>query len=484
MKITIVGGGTAGWMTAAFIRNNLPHTDLTVIDKEVGSSIGVGEATLLDFADFMNGCGFQTHEWLPAVSGTFKSGILFPDWQRKGKLIWHPFLTSKQHDSIKLSQYDIWSNFQDQRFMDQGIPLFKASNLNLIDTYNMDLYAYHVDCGKLVTYLQSKLDDITVIKSDVVEVVRDECAVQTLRLNNGEQHSADLYIDCTGFKSLLKKQDRVDLTGRLFCDTAVVGQIDYQDEQDEKRNFAICSAVDHGWMWKIPVQHRLGSGLVFNRSITDPEVARCYYLDHWQGRIAEEKTRIIDWTPYYIKNFWETNVISIGLSGGFVEPLESTGISLIRLGIKKLAEKLRLDFFDQFDIDHYNATMIRHFEDVVDFVNMHYSYSNRTETFWEYVKSTHQKSDTQMYYEDVCHDENKMFYDLCHPDLKDNRIFGPGSWFAWLIQLGVPVNKNITINPLIVEHTMELFLKNEEIRVTKGVPHQAVLDSINSVNKK
>jgi len=485
MKVVIVGGGTAGWMTAAFFRNNLPSFDITVIDKEQGTPIGVGEATLLDFSDFMAGCGFQKHEWIPAVSATFKSGILFPNWGKEGNLFWHPFLTNTQHDAVKLSQFDVWSAYPETNFLDHALPFFKSSQDNLIDPYNLDLYAYHVDCGKLVVYLQSKLEGlVNVIRSEVKEVVRNQHAVEFLSLVNGQQIEADLYIDCTGFSSLLKQQDKVNLEDRLFCNTAAVGQISYENETEEKRPYAICSAVEHGWTWRIPVQHRLGCGLVFNRNITDPETAKDYFYEHLNGRLSKEKIRIIDWTPYYIKNFWETNVVSVGLSGGFVEPLESTGISLIRLGIKKLAEKLRLDFFDQYDIDHYNATMIRHFEDVVDFVNMHYSHSDREGAFWQHVKSVHQKSDIQMYYEDICIDENKMLYELCQPDLKDNRIFGPGSWFAWLIQLGVPLKKDITINPLLVERTMGLFLKSQEIKSTKGISHQDMLDSINSVNTK
>ena len=121
-------------------------------------------------------------------------------------------------------------------------------------------------------------------------------------------------------------------------------------------------------------------------------------------------------------------MVSIGLSGGFVEPLESTGLSIIRIGIKRLADKLKVGLFDQFDIDHYNSTMIRHYEDVVDFVNMHYADTERTEPFWQYVKERHIKSDIQLYYEDVCADPDKILFHLSLPNVKDNRIFGPTNW--------------------------------------------------------
>jgi len=487
MKVTIVGGGTAGWMTAAFFRNNFTSVELTVIDKEVGNPIGVGEATLLDFADFMTECGYSSNDWIPAVGATFKSGIIFPDWKKKGTTIWHPFTTNTLYPGNRTSQWDHWSNHQEYDFLTSGLPIWNLAQTNNIDLGQSDLYAYHVDCSKLVVYIQEKLKNhINVIRSTVVNIVKENGVIQHLQLANGEQHHADLYIDCTGFLSLLKEQQRVDLTHRLFCNTAVVGQAQYIDKSSEMKNHAVSRAVDCGWIWQIPVQHRLGSGLVFNRDITDINDAKQYFINHWQGRISEDDVRVINWDPYYIKNFWEYNVVSIGLSGGFVEPLESTGLSLIRIGIKRLADKLKIGLFDQFDIDHYNATMIRHYEDVVDFVNMHYSDTERTETFWQYVKETQVKSDTQLYYEDVCANPDQLFYELSLPTIKDNRIFGPTNWILWLIQMGHIVFPKNGIPMSTSKTFVDGFNRIESMRLLRSLSHENVLETIRlqGINEK
>ena len=159
---------------------------------------------------------------------------------------------------------------------------------NKIDPNDMSSYAYHLDCGALVQYIQSRITPhIEIIKQDVVEVRKENEEVQSLLLKDGNEIHADLFIDCTGFKSLLKKQKRVDLSDRLFCDTAVAGRVDYKDDS-EFVPYVICDAVDHGWLWKIPTQDRIGSGLVFKRGITDPEQAQNYFVDYWQGRIKKE----------------------------------------------------------------------------------------------------------------------------------------------------------------------------------------------------
>lgn len=478
MKITIVGGGTAGWLAAAFLKNKIARSEITVIDKELANPIGVGEATILDFLPFMDECGFTINEWLPATDATFKTGILFTNWKKPLTEIWHPFYTNVTYPG--LSSWDVWAQDQSKPFLKYGVPAYTTAKENKIDLNQHQLYAYHLDCSKLVDFIQQKLQhSVVTIRSSVIDVVKTGNKIDKLVLNNGAEHYSDLYIDCTGFLSLLKKQTRVDLSSRLFCDTAIAGHVPYNDKETEQKSYAIADAVDHGWIWQIPVQSRLGTGLVFNRSITDIDTAKDYLVTYWNNRIDRDKLRVIDWSPYYIENFWEENVVSIGLSSGFIEPLESTGLSLIRIGIKRFAEKIKLGYYTKFDCDLYNQQMIRYFEDTVDFVNMHYSDTERTGTFWEFVKSTHTKSDSQLFFEEYLKNPVRLFLEISESGLVDHKIFNPTNWLLILLQLGYPVNKQIYNLPFFdIDFLRESFVRNEEVRIKRSIPHQDVLDFI------
>jgi tryptophan halogenase len=480
MKVIIVGGGSSAWLSAAYLLKNVPQADITVIDKEIGNPVGVGEATILNFGTFMEECGFQKAEWFYDLDATLKTGIMFPGWGTEDNEVWHPFQTNVTYPDS--SSLDVWAQQQDLPFKRYATTNYDAATSNLIDFTAPDQrFGYHVDCGKLVVYIQKKIGNfIKSINSAVTEVVKDdEENIIKLVLNNGEEHTADLYIDCTGFISLLKEQKFVDISGRLFCDTAIACRIDFEDKEAEMRPYVISEAVAHGWIWKIPTRSRIGSGLVFNRSITSIEEAKQYLSDHWNNRAKIEDMKVIDWTPRYCSNMWQGNVVSIGLSAGFIEPLESTGLFLIQMGIKVLAEKIKLSFYDTANINLYNAQMTKYFEDGIDFVGMHYANTERTEPFWQYVKETFKESALQQHYRMIMLDSNATFLDACKPNLTINTIFNPINWFIWLAQLGYPVQKSgFHLHPDRIKFLTSVFERNEHIRVLRSIPHQDAIDVI------
>jgi len=479
MKIIIVGGGSSGWLTAAYMSNNIPNADITVIDKEVGNPVGVGEATILNFDGFMLECGFPTAEWFYELDATIKTGIMFPGWVTPEHEIWHPFYTNVEYPDC--CSWDVWAQTQHLSFKEYGTTGYKSSILNKVDMQAHDKrFGYHVDCSKMVNFIQRKLDGrINWIKSAVVDIKRDGNLITNLVLNNGEEHSADLYVDCTGFASILKTPKKVDITGRLFCNTAIAGHVQYIDKDKEMRPYVISEAVDHGWIWQIPTRTRFGTGLVFNKDITDIETAKDFLVNYWQGRIDKDKLRVIDWTPNYTSNMWQANVVSIGLSAGFIEPLESTGLFLIQVAIKRLTEKIKFGYYDDVAIDFFNAQMTKYFEDGIDFVNMHYSKTQRTEPFWQYVKETQKESGMQQHYMSLMVDPELSFKRLTPPGLTDHTIFSPVNWFLWLVQLGYPVFKSMThVHPARVEFLTRLFERNEHVRVLRSLPHQSAIDII------
>lgn len=479
MRIIIVGGGTAGWMTAAYLSRNMPRTQITVIDKEFGTPIGVGEGTVLDFFNFMRDCKFEFSDWFNNIDATFKAGIEFANWQRQGSSIWHPFFSNLRITDLNADIWELLAYRNDLDYKDHACMLYdSAVRHNLVDMHEAGIYAFHVDAGKLVTYIQSRCTDVEVIKKEVVKVNRgDHGEIVSLELIDSTLESGDLYVDCTGFRSLLKTQKRVDITDRLFCDTAVAGRVPFEDKEKETRPYVICDAVEHGWIWRIPTQSRIGSGLVFNRSVTDPETAKDYLVNYWNGRLDRDALRVIDWTPYYIENFWETNVVSIGLSAGFVEPLESTGISLIIKGAMELESRLRLGFFAHNDTVLYNSIMTNYFENVIDFVNMHYSDSTNEGPFWEFVRSKFKPTDIQRFIEDIITDFS--FRDSVTRKFDPNSftMFQMPSWICLMNQYGYKFDNDGDSNRArLANIALDKFYRDEQVRKSRCSKHLDVID--------
>jgi tryptophan halogenase len=446
-KVVIVGGGSSAWLTAAYLSKQCPHIEFTVIDKEIGNPIGVGEGTLLSFQIFMQECGFELKDWFMELEATYKTGALFPDWLEKGHTIWHPFLMSPivnegPNGTIRLQS--AWSHHQEYDFKTYGAALYEtAVNQNKIDPSIIDTYAFHIDCGKLVQFMQKRLADrINFVASDVVGMEKNGDNIVSLSLANGSKIYGDLFIDCTGFKSILRtEKDRVELLGRVFCDTAVCGQIQYENLENEMRPYTRAQAVDHGWLWTIPTQSRMGSGIIFNKSVTDVEEAKDYFVNYWGGRITKDKLRVIDWTPFYLKDPWKGNVVCIGMSSGFIEPLESTGLALVQFQAHSLMNIIRNGIYQQGHIDIYNTAFAMMFEDCVDFVSAHYSRTNRTEKFWEFVKDTYMPTEGILIQLELLKNGPR------HASQKQNtHVFGGTNWTTWMAQLGYKIGADPTLD--------------------------------------
>ena len=435
-NIIIVGGGTSGWLTACSLYRSIPFVKITLIDKEVSESVGVGEATLLNFKFFLEKfCGFSQQKIVKCFQyceAIRKIGIVYPDWGYDGNIIWHPFqfVNILEENNHNPSLLDAWSHFQDYDIK-HILPPYKK--LNKIDWKN-SRFAEHINALKLVKYLKRHLvDKVNYIQSGVKNIERDDMGISSLTLENGSVISADLYVDCTGFKSILKdNRDRVDTSDRLYVNTAVVHPVEYINKDKELLPYTTAQVVDHGWIWKTPLQSRIGTGMVFNRSITDIEDAKVYFCEHWNNRISPENVRVIDWSPYYDMNQWDKNVVSIGLSAGFIEPLESTGIELIIQGAMKLCSTIQGGYYNKQLSDHYNSLMKLQFEQCIDIVNMHYSISTKDTPFWNYVRSNYKESDTLKLYKDNMLNSNEPTM----VSASDDFVFGGNNWIHWMVQLG------------------------------------------------
>jgi tryptophan halogenase len=381
--VVIVGAGSSSMLAAAYIANNTSY-NITIVDKPGGSPIGVGEATLVNFEPYMKACGFMFEEWFDACDATYKTGILFPGWTKK-EYVWHPFHMN---------------------------PMASIEELKL-DRFN----GFHIDCLKLVKFIKKKLK-VNYIEDEVIKLEKNilHCKKQKIK--------ADVFIDCTGFSSVLQKEKTIYLKDRLICDTAIAGPVQYQDVK-ERKNHTICEAVSCGWIWKVPVKTRIGTGIVFNRKITPIKEAEKIFLSHWNNR--PKIAKVINWTPYYKKSFWKDNVIRIGLSAGFIEPLESTGLALAMEGAYQFVHTTRSGYYDEDSTNIYNSIIKSFFEDCIDFIGMHYIVNNRKEEFWKKARKL-KMSNKQKYY------INKTKEPINYPNNLYS-FFGGNNWVTWLKQI-------------------------------------------------
>ena len=476
-RIVVVGGGTAGWITASwFSRRWGKLIDVTVIDKYEPERVGVGEATLLSFPGVMQKMGFKVEDWMNRIDATFKAGILFPGWGREDKVIWHPFGFTSVGDK-KVPLYDIWTNYQDKYDIKDISPLYQSAMNNCIEIdYIADTYAYQIDCGKLVTFLHDNcIKWCNYIQSDLKTVVKVEDEVEKIILEDGSEITADIFIDCTGWNQLLiGKDNNVDLSDRLFIDAALAGRVKYENPDKEMHPYTDCQAMEHGWRWRIPTRSRIGTGYCFNKNITSPDEVAQQFSEHWNGRIKPEDMRLLDWKPQMLDKFWKGNVVSIGLSAGFIEPLESTGLAMMIRGCQYLEESLYGCIYNPvFEPDIYNIRMKASFETAVDYVNMHYAYCERKGKFWDYVRLSHEKSGMQILMEDQIQDPNR---DTLQTD-KISSFFGGTNWHIWLLQLMPEINKKTYWYPDTVDliSRFDNYRKTIDTNVKEATPQKILL---------
>ena len=476
-KLVIVGGGSAGWITASwFSRRWGSKMDVTIIDKYKPERVGVGEATLLSFPGVMEQMGFKVEDWINRIDATFKAGILFPGWGREDNVIWHPFGFTSIGDK-KVPMYDIWTNYQDKYDIKDISPLYRTAMENKIELdYIKDTYAYQIDCGKLVTFLHDNCNKIcNYIQSDVKTVVKVEDNVEKIILEDGSEITADIFIDCTGWNQLLiGKDNNIDLSDRLFIDAALAGRVKYENPDKEMHPYTDCQAMEHGWRWRIPTRSRIGTGYCFNKNITSPDEVAKQFSEHWNGRIKPEDMKLFDWKPQVLDKFWKGNVVSIGLSAGFIEPLESTGLAMMIRGCEYLEESLYGCVYNPiFEPDMYNIRMKASFETAIDYVNMHYSYCERKGKFWDYVRLCHEKSGMQIFMENQIQDPN---HDTLQTD-KISSFFGGTNWHVWLLQLMPEINKKTYWYPDTVTliGKFENYIKTLDSNVQEATPQKILL---------
>ena len=437
-KIIITGGGTAGWMSANYLGKFLARKDasITLIESPSIATIGVGEATLPTLVRFLRNMNFDEREFMQRCKATFKLGIRFENWIRQDYTYWHPFgVCGTFIDGIDL--FHFWCYLRESasnRYSDYSLqaaiagaaraPCQLDGTSHIIESGG---YAYHLDAARFAEYLQEKAvaAGIQHIKSDVERVtVDDNNEIECIYTADGGRHTADLYIDCSGFHGLLisKLQDTgfIDWSDTLLCDRAVV----LPAPAPSVIHANTCStAMTAGWCWQIPLADRTGCGYVYSSKHTSAEAATAELtglavMD--PGNTVEPRHLAMP-VGHRLK-LWSGNCVAIGLSGGFVEPLESTGIHLIQQGIESLMDHFPDTRFNATLREHYNRRMTDTYEEIRDFILLHYILSEREDTaFWRDSRHVELPGSLQQLL--ALYDESGMIVDL------KVQVFPPTSYY-------------------------------------------------------
>lgn len=404
--IVIVGGGTAGWMAAtAFSRYfNNGHRKITLVESDVIGTVGVGEATIPPIANFNQMLDIAENEFLRETQGTFKLGIEFVNWGRLDERYFHPFGTYGQdlHGIAFHQLYLREAMAGKQRAGD--IALYSMSSMaakhgkfarakpggkSLVSQIG---YAYHFDAGLYAKYLRGLAQSQGVIRREgqITQVHRhaENGDVQTVELESGEHIAGDLFIDCSGFRGLLIEEalqtGYEDWSHWLPVDRAIAMPTANVGPPDP---YTRSTAHGAGWQWRIPLQHRTGNGHVFCSEYMDNEEAERILRQNVEGGPIAEP-RELRFKTGMRREAWSHNVIALGLSSGFVEPLESTSIHLVQNGIARLFSLFPDKRINSLERDEYNRGMRELYEDVRDFIILHYKATQRDDTaFWRYVKN-------------------------------------------------------------------------------------------------
>ncbi len=402
-KAVIAGGGTAGWMCAAWFSKILRDDieEIVLLESDEIGTVGVGEATTPYIRVFNHHLGIDEDAFIRSTQGTFKLGIEFVNWGRIGHTYHHAF-GANGRDFGSLPFHAVWLRDVLERGGPDDLGLY---NLQAMASRNRKFmrpegqnsplagieYAFHFDAGLYALTLRryAEARDVRRIEGRIERVeLSDEGSIRALHLQDGRAIDGDLFIDCTGFRSLLLGEALQtgfeDWSRWLPCDRAYAAPT---RRQDAPVPFTRSTAVSAGWQWRIPLQHRDGNGLVFASDFqSEADACDAFLAGLPAERISDP--RLIRFTTGRRKAFWHKNCVALGLASGFLEPLESTSIMLIQNGIARLQYYFPDTGFDQADIDAYNRAMAREYEDIRDFLILHYHVGQRDDSeFWRYCTS-------------------------------------------------------------------------------------------------
>lgn len=446
-NILIVGGGTAGWMTAAALAKHFgSQCSIRLVESEDIGTIGVGEATVPPIREFNRLLELDEVEFMRATNATFKLGIQFENWGQIGDRYLHPFGTyGSIIDGVRFHHY--WQKLraegQATEFADYNLPAVAAADNRFSLAGDGDArfdlnnhYAYHFDATLYAHYLRkwSEPRGVERLEGKVVDVSLhpDSGDIRSVTLEDGTELVADLFIDCSGFRALLMGQALQagfeDWSHWLPVDRAWAVTANYPD-QARIPPYTRTRALAAGWQWRVPLQNRTGNGHVFCSRFISEDEAHGQMLENVEGEITAEP-RLLKFTTGIRKQQWHRNCVAVGLSAGFLEPLESTSIYLIQCSIVALLNHFPAQGINPAHRDQFNRELLGRYAEARNFLLMHYHTSARTDTpFWAHCQELSIP-------EELAHRIN-LFRTGGYVSVKQHELFIEHSWLAVLLGQGV-----------------------------------------------
>jgi tryptophan halogenase len=492
-RIVIVGGGTAGWMTAAALARAIrtPDLSITLIESDEIGSVGVGEATLPAIREFNALLGIDERDLLRACHGTFKLAIQFRDWGRVGARYMHPFSHYGGAFNNKLFPH-LWVKYAQlmrARGMAPSIDDYNLGSLAAVEGRfsaaasgadkaigGLD-FAYHFDAILYANYLRryAEARRVTRIEGEVVSAALDGASgqIQSVTLKSGQIVEGDVFIDCSGFRGVLIEQTLQvgyeDWSHWLPCDRAIAVA---SESLGPPAPYTRSTAERAGWVWRIPLQHRIGNGHVYCSAFMNDDDAQAVLLDHVDGPpiSAIRKLRFVTGRR---RRAWERNCLAIGLAAGFLEPLESTSIHLIQTSILRLLSLFPGRQAAPREVEEFNRQTTEEYENARDFLIAHYCLNTREDSpFWRHCAAMPTPDRVGQYIE--------LFSERGRLPIRQEHTFATHSWTAVLLGQGVTPRG---ADPLLaaapdaeIEQQMAVIHNGVATAVSALPSHQAFID--------
>jgi tryptophan halogenase len=477
-RIVIAGGGTAGWMAAAAIARTMGRTaEVTLVESDAIGTIGVGESTIPPLVTYNRLLGIGEADFMRATQATFKLGILFDGWKDGSDRYFHSFgITGQDHWSAGFQHF--WLNGR-ERGHDAAYDAYCLELVAALEGKFAHLpdermnYAYQLDSSLYAQFLRrmAEADGTRRIEGRIAHVALDGESgdVAGLHLESGAVVEGDLFLDCTGFRALLIEQalhaGYDDWTHWLPCDSAIAVQT---ENVRPPVPYTRAMAHDAGWQWRIPLQHRTGNGIVYCSRYLERDAALERLLGNIEGTVLTEPNHIRFVTGARRRQ-WHRNVVAIGLSGGFMEPLESTSIHLIQRAILRLIRMMPAGAISPRDIAEFNDQQFADMEQIRDFLILHYKATNRRDSaFWRQCAG--------MAIPDSLAQKIALFRETGRVFRRNEELFAENSWVQVMMGQGIEPAAYHPIAAKLRDEELAKFLatlRDNVARTVAGLPAHA-----------
>lgn len=496
-SILIVGGGSSGWMTAAALSKffekykDNDQLEISLVESKSIPTIGVGESTIGSINSYLDIVGLKDEDWMKSCEATYKNSIRFTDFREKGTVFEYPFGGNFNNTKNGVMTWVEIATKHDlppesfAEFFNENTFLAKYNRCTknekgYLDSFNFKTdTAYHMNATLFGEYLKNNVCLPRGVKhyiDDVVDLPKnDDGSLAKVVGSSGKEYTADLYIDCTGFKSMILEKtmgsEFDSFKPWLLNDKAIATSIPYVDKEEELHNVTNCTGIENGWVWNIPLWSRIGTGYVYSSDFATKEQAEEEFRRHlardprFAERAAKAEFRHIDIRHGCRKQAWVKNVVGIGLAYGFVEPLESTGLVSTHSNIVRLLDVLSRRKFklNRWDIDGFNYAAEQELKGFRDFVSSHYMMSSRDDTpYWRHVAQ--EKSYLNMSPDGMeCHVNSTTFKDQFNGHTHALNIHK--TWMPWAAGWNY-IMGGMGYNPLS-KYFLDIFQKNYPGRDTE-----------------